>query len=333
MEHHSFFSWTLFWSFVNFAILVGLLAFFARKPLKEFFINRHRKVKEEIEEAERLKREAEKRYQEHQERVAALGKELEEMRNSFKEEREKERGMILEEAERSGRRIRNEAQGIAEGEVQRVKKLLQEEAAELTVKVAGDILKKEIGHEDQEGMIVGSLPRRYARALFSLSKEEGVLEEIERELGQFAGLWESEEELQSMISSPVVQLREKVALVGKITESLKLSPVLGDFLRLLTAKGRLTIIAEISRAFEQLIDQEKGRLRAVLTSAVPLPGQTIEKIKVTLEKVLGKEISLRVDEDPELIGGAVARVGSLVFDGSVKTKLKQMESKLKQVEG
>ncbi|UCD83739.1 MAG: F0F1 ATP synthase subunit delta [Deltaproteobacteria bacterium] len=179
-------------------------------------------------------------------------------------------------------------------------------------------------------MIVGSLPRRYARALFSLSKEEGVLEEIEKELGQFAGLWESEEELQRMISSPVVQLREKVDLVGKITESLKLPPVLGDFLRLLTAKGRLTIIAEICRAFEQLIDQEKGRLRAVLTSAVPLPGQTIDKIKVTLEKVLGKEISLRVDEDPELIGGAIAQVGSLVFDGSVKTKLKQMESKLKQ---
>ncbi|UCD83738.1 MAG: ATP synthase F0 subunit B [Deltaproteobacteria bacterium] len=159
MEHHSFFSWTLFWSFVNFAILVGLLVFFAAKPLKEFFINRHRKVREEVEEAERLKREAEQRYQEHQERLSALGKELDELRNSFKEEREKDRGMILEEAERSGKRIRNEAQGIAEGEVQRVKKLLQEEAAELTVKVAGDILKKEIGHEDQERLIEDYLER------------------------------------------------------------------------------------------------------------------------------------------------------------------------------
>ena len=179
-------------------------------------------------------------------------------------------------------------------------------------------------------MIMGSLTRRYARALFSLGKEEGILEEIEKELSQFAGLWESEEELRRMLASPVIQLGEKVRLVEEIAKGLKLSTALRSFLRLLTSKGRLMFIAEICRAFDALIDQEKGRLRATLTSAFPLPGQTVERVRGTLERVLGKEVSLRVEEDPELIGGVVTQVGSLVFDGSIRTGLEQMKAKLKQ---
>ncbi len=179
-------------------------------------------------------------------------------------------------------------------------------------------------------MIIGSLARRYARALFSLGREEGILEEVEKELSQFAELWESDEELQRVLTNPIIQLEEKVSLVEEIAKGLKLSTAVRDFLRLLTSKGRLMFITEVCREFELLIDQEKGRLRAVLTSAVPLPGQMIERIKGTLERVLGKEVSLRVEEDPELIGGVVAQVGSLVFDGSVKTRLEQMEAKLKQ---
>lgn len=180
-------------------------------------------------------------------------------------------------------------------------------------------------------MIIGSLARRYARALFSLGREEGILEEIEKELNQFAELWESEEELRRVITSPVIQLEEKIALVAEmVVKGLKLSNAVRDFLGLLTAKGRMMFIPEICREFELLLDQEKGRLRATLTSAVPLPGQMIEEIKGTMEKILGKEVSLRVEEDPELIGGVVAQVGSLVFDGSIKTKLEQMEAKLKQ---
>jgi F-type H+-transporting ATPase subunit delta len=179
-------------------------------------------------------------------------------------------------------------------------------------------------------MIIGSLARRYARALFSLGREEDTLEEIEKELNQFAELWESEEELRRVITSPVIQLEEKITLVAEMVKSLKLSNAVEDFLGLLTAKGRMMFIPEICREFELLLDQEKGRLRANLTSAVPLPGKMIEGIKGTLEKILGKEVSLRVEEDPELIGGVVAQVGSLVFDGSIRTKLEQMEAKLKQ---
>jgi len=179
-------------------------------------------------------------------------------------------------------------------------------------------------------MIIGSLARRYARALFSLGREKGILEEVEKELSQFAELWESEEELRRVLTSPIIQLEEKIALVEEMAKGLKLSAAVRNFLGLLTSKGRLMFITEIYREFELLIDQEKGRLRAVLTSAAPLPGQMIERVKGTLERVLGKEVMLRVEENPELIGGVVAQVGSLVFDGSIKTRLEQMEAKLKQ---
>lgn len=159
MEHHSFFSWTLLWSFINFTILAGLLAYFAAKPLKEFFINRHRVVKEDLEGAERSKKEAEERHQEYQKKLSEIEQELVKLQRSFKEEGEKERGRVLEEAERSGRRIRKEVQAIAEGEVQKARKLLQDEAAELTVRVAEDILKKEINYQDQERLVKDYLER------------------------------------------------------------------------------------------------------------------------------------------------------------------------------
>ncbi len=159
MEHHSFFSVTLLWSFINFAILASLLVYFAAKPLKEFFINRHRVVKEDLEGAERSKKEAEERHQEYQKKLSEIEQELAKLRKSFKEEGERERRMILEEAERSGRRIRKEAQAIAEGEVQKARKFLQDEAAELTVRIAGDILKKEINYQDQERLVKDYLER------------------------------------------------------------------------------------------------------------------------------------------------------------------------------
>jgi len=159
MEHPSFFSGTLLWSFINFTILAGLLAYFAAKPLKEFLTNRHRKLKDEIEGAERSRKEAEQSCQECRKKLSEIEQELVKLQRSFKEEGERERKMILEEAERSGRRIRKEAQEIGEGEVQRVRKLLQDEAAELTVRIAEGILKKEINYQDQERLIKDYLER------------------------------------------------------------------------------------------------------------------------------------------------------------------------------
>lgn len=158
-QHPSFFSWTLLWSFINFTILVGLLAYFATKPLRKFLANRHRELKDEIEGAEEARKEAQQSYEEYQKKLAEIEQELVELRRSFKEEGERERKVILEEAERSGRRIRKEAQEIAEGELQRVRKLLQDEAAELTVKIAEGILKKEINYQDQERLIKDYLER------------------------------------------------------------------------------------------------------------------------------------------------------------------------------
>jgi F-type H+-transporting ATPase subunit b len=161
MEHQdpSFFSWTLLWSFINFTILVGLLAYFFTKPLRKFLANRHQELKDEIEGAEGARRKAQQSYEDYQKKLAEIEQEMVKLRSSFQEEGERERKVILEEAERSGRRIRKEAQEIAEGELQRVRKLLQDEAAELTVKIAEGILKKEINYQDQERLIKDYLER------------------------------------------------------------------------------------------------------------------------------------------------------------------------------
>jgi F-type H+-transporting ATPase subunit delta len=107
---------------------------------------------------------------------------------------------------------------------------------------------------------------------------------------------------------------------------------MSSYLLLLFDKGRIGFLNNISEFYQKLADELKGIARASLVSAIELSSETVEKIRSALSKRTGKEVMLEVEQDPELIGGIVTRIGDLVLDGSVKTQLLSMRESLKRGE-
>ncbi|OEU67553.1 MAG: ATP synthase F1 subunit delta, partial [Desulfobacterales bacterium PC51MH44] len=124
--------------------------------------------------------------------------------------------------------------------------------------------------------------------------------------------------------------RKKVLLA--IIDKVDISKVMESFLLLLFDKGRIGFLSDINEFYQKLADELKGIARAGLVSATEISSETVEKIRTTLSKRTGKDIILKVEHDPSLIGGIVSRIGDLVLDGSIKTQLLNMRESLKRGE-
>ncbi len=101
-----------------------------------------------------------------------------------------------------------------------------------------------------------------------------------------------------------------------------------NFALLLLERGRISALPAIARAYKQLVDERLGRVQATVTSAQPLDPATAASVQRALEKRTGKRVVITSNVDPSLIGGVVARVGDLVFDGSLKSKLEALRARI-----
>jgi F-type H+-transporting ATPase subunit delta len=104
--------------------------------------------------------------------------------------------------------------------------------------------------------------------------------------------------------------------------------VVRNFTLLLLERERLAALPDIARELSAMIDEKTGRVTALVTSATPLTQVQITKIKSTLESISGKQVQVEQKEDPALLGGVVAKIGDLVYDGSLRTQLAQMRHSL-----
>jgi F-type H+-transporting ATPase subunit delta len=178
-----------------------------------------------------------------------------------------------------------------------------------------------------------AIARRYAKALLLIGKEDGQTEMYRDELAGFSELMAKHQALEQAINNPLYNAEGRKKVLGSILEKLALSATMKSFLTLLFDKGRLIYLSSINDFYQKLADELKGIARASLVSATALSSETVEKIRKTLSERTGKDIILDVQQDPELIGGIVTRIGDLVLDGSIKTQLLNMRESLKRGEG
>ncbi len=177
-----------------------------------------------------------------------------------------------------------------------------------------------------------TVARRYAKALLIIGKEDGQAETYKEELNTFAGLIAKERELEQAITNPLYNVSDRKKVLQAIIDRVEISKVMKSFLLLLFDKGRISFLSAINEFYQKLADELKGVARASLVSATELPSESIEKIRTTLSKKIGKDIILEVEHDPNLIGGVVSRIGDLVLDGSIRTQLLNMRESLKRGE-
>ena len=177
-------------------------------------------------------------------------------------------------------------------------------------------------------MARGAVARRYAKALFELAREDGSVPKMRQELADFAELLESNDELREVLLTPLHPVAQRRKVLDAVADKLGAGDVLKHFYAYLIDQRRLVDVESIQTEYERLADREAGLVRASVKSAAPLSESQLAELRRALAARTGSEVELDVEQDPTLIGGVVAKVGDLVFDGSLRTQLDQLRQNL-----
>ncbi len=166
--------------------------------------------------------------------------------------------------------------------------------------------------------------QRYARALADVALAQRNAGQLKRELAGFANLLEESSELRNFLASPAVGREHKHSVIRKLAERMGLAPATRNFLLVLVDGRRAAMLREIQMAFEAELLARMNAAEAYVTSARELSAAEQASITQALTRRTGRTVRAHYGVDPELIGGAVARVGSTIYDGSVRAQLNRM---------
>ena len=168
--------------------------------------------------------------------------------------------------------------------------------------------------------MLGSVARRYAKAIFALAREQSVHESVAQELARVVAT-ASDPTVASTLRNPVLSSARLHALVDTFVKEFALSDLVTRFLKLLAERRRLQELPNIFAEFQRLLDRELGQTRARIRSASPLSEPQQTQIIDKFSHLTGKRIIPQVEVDAALLGGVVVEIEGRVYDGSVYTQL------------
>ena len=171
--------------------------------------------------------------------------------------------------------------------------------------------------------------RRYAKALFDLAQEKGVLADVHRDFAEFTGMISENKDLARLIASPTYSRDEKTTALQNIATSANLPGLLKNFLGVMASNGRAIDIPATQTAFDTLYAEQRGVQRAIARTAKPMDADQQKRIESILAKAVGGDVELTTEVDPDLIGGIQLRIGSKLIDASLKAKLDRMNTAMK----
>jgi F-type H+-transporting ATPase subunit delta len=164
----------------------------------------------------------------------------------------------------------------------------------------------------------GSIPRRYAKAIFEIGLEMGNFELLGRQINELAALWKDSPALRQTLENPVFKLSQKRAVLQSLMPRLAPARQVQSLALLLLERGRIALLPAVARAFEKMCDE----------SAKPLDIASETEVRKALEHRTGKKVIMITVLEPGLIGGVVAQVAGLELDGSVASRLSTLKQRL-----
>jgi F-type H+-transporting ATPase subunit delta len=167
----------------------------------------------------------------------------------------------------------------------------------------------------------------YATALFEVARAEGTLDSVEDELFRFARSYESNDELRNILTDEMIPAARRQGIVEDLLGG-RATPTTAQLISMVVGSGRGRDLPAIVDRLVERAAQAKRLAVAEVRSAIPLTDDQQDRLKAAIANATGKEVSLKVVVDPTVIGGLVATVGDTVIDGTVRTHLDQLKSRL-----
>jgi len=177
-------------------------------------------------------------------------------------------------------------------------------------------------------MVTGSLARRYAKAVFEIGSTQGDLTKLGQDIRSLAKAMNESAELGHALTNPAIRRSDRRKVVDGLLQTIGVQTASRNLVYLLLDGERMGSLPAISRALDAMIEEKAGRLTAEVVSAKPLDPSQLSQINAALEKLSGKKVSVTTRQDPELLGGVVAKVGDTVYDGSLRTQLRAIRDEL-----
>ena len=171
---------------------------------------------------------------------------------------------------------------------------------------------------------------RYARALFDTAlAEKRDLQKTYDDLRAFSDLFSSAEGLARVLTNPAIPAARKRGVVETLVQRAgAIEPAVGKLLVLLAERDRLALVPDVAEAFESRLMDHQKVVRAEVVTAMPLAAERVAALRDGLQRATGRDVQLESRVNPAIIGGAIARIGSTIFDGSVTRQLERMKETL-----
>jgi F-type H+-transporting ATPase subunit delta len=170
---------------------------------------------------------------------------------------------------------------------------------------------------------------RYAKALFDVAlQEQADVRKIDQDLAAVAGTFAANADVLLVARRTGLPEEKRLSLITTIADQLGVAPPVKKLLVMLTRRRGLELVPDLAEAYRERLLEHLNIVQGEVATAAPLSPETTRALQDRLSQATGKQVDLSVRVDPSLIGGVVARIGSTVYDGSVKTQLRKMKEQL-----
>ena len=173
-----------------------------------------------------------------------------------------------------------------------------------------------------------AVARRYATALADVVLARNEAREVQQELADWSSMMQANPQLLEVFRSPVVAYEQKRKVLNALIARARVRPTTANFLQVLLHNHRLADLSEINHSFARELDERAGLVLAHVTTARAVSAQEQESLRVRLAQMTGRKVYLQFAVDESLIGGVVTRIGSTLYDGSVRGQLEQIRRKM-----
>lgn len=326
----------LFWQVLNLAILISIIIFFLRKPLSRYLGKRSLDLRDNLREAYSADDQGLARLALVDAQIENLSLEIAEIKEKAKKDSQEQREKVLKEAEQEYQRLLSKAQEDIEHEFKESQKRIKAFTVDKAINYAEQQIVKDLSEELHNRLIEDYIERlslRYASGLIKAASAQRQLSDMRFQIERFLKLMVHHPlfhhpEVKRILLDQSISPLDKQRILDSIFKRLDLGDLVKNFLLLLIRKGRMEQLHKIFLSSKEEIDSQDGAITAEVTAARGLSSSQQERLRTKLSELTGCPIKLDLKVSPEIIGGTITKIGSVIYDGSIKHQLQRLKKSI-----